>query len=245
MACKSPESTAVAVPTWVGAVALGLGLAHAGPVLAQNAASADNARIYVCTDAEGRNHTADRPIRACLDREQRILNADGSLRGVLLPPPTPRERAERQAREQRDAERAAALADAARRERNLLVRYPDETAHQASRRSALEPIRLAMELSTTRLAQLASERKPLDEQLQALAGKPMPPALRVQLDANDAAVSAQQNLTRSQQAEFDRISRAFDRELEVLRRLWGGARPGTAEAAAPAAWAQAGGTAAP
>jgi hypothetical protein len=186
--------------------------------------------IYVCTDAQGRNHTSDRPIRACIDRPQRILNPDGSLRGVLQPPLTAQEAAEKEARDKREAERAAAFAEAARRERNLLLRYPDEDSHRSSRAASLEPTRLAMELTATRQAQLARERKTLNDELKALGNKPVPQELRTQLDANETAVTAQRVLSRAQQAEFDRITRAFDRELLILKRLWAGVKPGAAEA---------------
>jgi hypothetical protein len=197
---------------------------------AQAQVETPSAEIYICTDAQGRNHTSDRPIRACIDRPQRILNRDGSLRGILQPSLTAQELAEKEAREKREAERAAAFAEAARRERNLLLRYPDEDSHRSSRAASLEPTRLAMELTATRQSQLARERKALDEEVKALGDKPVPSDLRTQLDANQTAVSAQRVLSRSQQAEFDRISRAFDRELLILRRLWAGAKPGTAEA---------------
>ena len=186
--------------------------------------------IYVCTDAQGRNHTSDRPIRACIDRPQRILNPDGSLRGVLQPPLTAQEAAEKEARDKREAERAAAFAEAARRERNLLLRYPDEDSHRSSRAASLEPTRLAMELTATRQAQLARERKGLNDEVKALGSKPVPQELRTQLDANETAVTAQRVLSRAQQAEFDRITRAFDRELLILKRLWAGVKPGAAEA---------------
>src|SRR5690606_26416093 len=49
--------------------------------------------IYTCVDGHGKRLTADRPIPECLDREQRVLNKDGSQRKVLAPRQTPQERA--------------------------------------------------------------------------------------------------------------------------------------------------------
>ena len=45
--------------------------------------------IYSCIDDKGRRITADRPIAACIDREQQVLNRDGSLRTILPPGPLP------------------------------------------------------------------------------------------------------------------------------------------------------------
>ena len=54
--------------------------------------------IYTCIDDKGRRLTADRPIAECTDREQQVLNRDGSLRTVLPPTLTAEERAQREAR---------------------------------------------------------------------------------------------------------------------------------------------------
>ena len=42
---------------------------------------------YTCVDSKGNKRSSDRPIPECSDREQRVLNKDGSLRRVI--PPTP------------------------------------------------------------------------------------------------------------------------------------------------------------
>jgi len=41
--------------------------------------------IYSCVDAKGAKRTSDRPIPECSDREQRILNKDGTVKRVLPP----------------------------------------------------------------------------------------------------------------------------------------------------------------
>ncbi len=55
--------------------------------------------IYSCTDANGKRLTSDRPIPECTNRDQRELNADGSVRRIVPPPPTADERAEKEARD--------------------------------------------------------------------------------------------------------------------------------------------------
>jgi hypothetical protein len=188
--------------------------------------------IYVCTDDQGRRITADRPIRECMDRPQRILNPDGSLRGIKQPPMTAEERAAKEARERQAAEEAAAKAEAVRRDRNLLSRYRNEDMHRAARESALDPVRLTMDLTETRLAQLRRERRALDEEIRAQqakekGSKDIPSGLRSQLEANDAATQAQRDITQTQKAELDRINRIYDIELERLKRLWAGEPAGS------------------
>lgn len=182
--------------------------------------------IYTCTDDRGRKITADRPIAECAGKEQRVLNSDGSLRTILPPTLTAEERAAKEAQERRQAEARAALADATRRDRNLLARYPTEAPHQRARESALESVRQAMKATEQRLKELAAERQPLLAEAEFYQGKPLPPKLRGQLDANEAATEAQRDAAARQQEEIERINRLYDAELARLRQLWAGAAPG-------------------
>ncbi len=189
--------------------------------------ASDAGGIYTCIDDHGRRLTADRPIPECTAKEQRILNSDGSLRAVLAPTLTAEERAEKEARERKLAEARAAQADAVRRDRNLMLRYPTEESHQRAREAALETVRIAMRASEQRLHELAAERKPLQDDAQFYVGKALPLKLRQALDANDAATDAQRNAVANQEAELQRVNGLYDAELERLRRLWAGAQPGS------------------
>ncbi len=216
------------------ALLLAAGLS-AGAALAQTAPPV--AGIYTCIDDKGRRLTADRPIAECSAKEQHILNRDGSLRKVVPPTLTAEERAEKEARERAEKESKAAAADAVRRDRNLMARFPNEAAHQRARENALDTVRLAMKATELRLRNLAAERKPLQDEAEFYQGKPLPPRLKSQIDANDAAVEAQKGATATQQAELERINKLYDAELDRLRRLWGGAPAGSLGpmVAAPAA----------
>ncbi len=186
-------------------------------------ASAPVSGIYTCIDSRSRRLTADRPIPECSGREQHILNRDGSLRQVVPATMTAEERARMEARDRALAEERAARADAVRRDRNLLQRYPNEEAHRRSRESALDTTRLAMGASDARLSALSAERKPLLDEAEFYHGKPLPLKLRVAIDANDAASEAQRVSLGALDAEIVRINRLFDTELVQLRRLWAGA----------------------
>jgi hypothetical protein len=183
--------------------------------------------IYSCTDDKGHKLTSDRPIAECIAKEQRVLNKDGSQRGVLPATLTAEERAEKEARERRAAELRAMQADAARRDRNLVARYPNETPHSKAREAALDTVRVAIRASEARLKELAAERKPLLEEAEFYRGKQLPLKLRQQLDANDASTEAQRAAMANQQAELVRINRIYDAELDRLRRLWAGVPPGS------------------
>lgn len=220
---------------WSAVLALGA-LASPGPAAAQAAGQVPSvAGIYTCTDGQGRRLTSDRPIADCTSREQRVLNRDGSVKQVVPPTLTAEERAEREAA-QRQAELArAAQADAVRRDRNLMARYPTEAAHQKAREAALDPVRVAMKATDKRVKELATERKPLLDDAEFYKGRTLPARLKQQLDANDAAVVAQRQSAANQEQELRRINRLYDNELERLRRLWAGATPGALPPAEPSA----------
>jgi hypothetical protein len=108
-----------------------------------------------------------------------------------------------------------------------MARYPNEAAHQRAREAALDTVRLAIRATELRVRELELARKPLLEEAEFYVGKPLPPKLRTALDANDASTEAQRSATATQEAELGRINRLYDAELDRLRRLWGGAAPGS------------------
>ncbi len=191
------------------------------------------AGIYTCVDNQGRKLTSDRPIPDCAAREQRVLNRDGSVQRVLPPTLTAEERAEREAA-QRKAELArAAQADAVRRDRNLMARYPNEAIHNKAREAALDTVRVAIRATELRVKELANERKPLLDEAEFYKGRTVPPRLKQQLDANDAGVAAQRQSAANQALELARINSLYDIELDRLQRLWAGALPGSLPPAEP------------
>lgn len=183
--------------------------------------------IYTCTDDKGRRLTADRPIAECSHKEQQLLNRDGSLRNVVPATLTAEERSVKDARDRAAAEARSAQADAVRRDRNLVARYPDEPSHQRAREAAQDTVRLAIKATELRLRALENERKPLQGEAEFYQGKPLPPKLRAAIEANDASAEAQRSASATQEAELGRISKIYDAELQRLRKLWAGAQAGS------------------
>lgn len=198
-----------------------------GTAWAQQPAANTARGIYTCVDSNGRRLTADRPIAECAHKEQQLLNRDGSLRQVIPPTMTADERAEQEARDRAAAEARAAQNDAVRRDRNLMARFPNEAAHKRAREAAADTVRLAIRASELRLRDLEAARKPLNDEAEFYIGRQMPAKLKAQIEANEAAVEAQRSASLNQEAELVRINKLYDLELERLRRLWGGAQPGS------------------
>lgn len=216
--------------------AAGLWLASAA--LAASAQAPSLGQVFTCTNNAGRVLTSDRLIGECMDREQRVLSRDGTLIRIVPPQLTADERAAKEERDRRAMLERQARVEAVRRDRLLLQRFPNEAEHRKARQSALEDVQASMKLSQQRLAELERERKPLLDESEFYKGKQLPALLKQQLDANEAAVAAQKDAQVNQQAELERIGRRYDAELAHLKRLWGGAEPGSilvmAESAATA-----------
>jgi len=184
-------------------------------------------QVFTCVANSGRTLTSDRLIAECMDREQRVLSREGLVLRVIPPSLTAEERAEKEARDQRLAAEKQAKADAVKRDRNLMQRYPNAEAHQKAREAALADLRTSIELSEARQRELVNERKPLIQESEFYVGKTLPAALRQQLDANEAAAGAQRDVQTNQKAELKRVNQLFDTELLRLKRLWAGAAPGS------------------
>jgi hypothetical protein len=203
-----------------GMVMAGLVLgAEVAPALAQ---SAYPGGIYTCTDARGRKLTSDRPIPECSDREQTVLNPSGTVRAIVPPTLTGPERAALEARQRREAEERARQAEERRRERALLVRYPNRSMHDKERQEALDSIAVVRQAAINRVRELQRQRKELDTELEFYARDPskVPPSLRRLVEDNDKSMAVQERFILDQEAEITRVNARFDEELVRLQALW-------------------------
>lgn len=232
----SPPVTGRVLGALLGVV---LGLLGAGLAQAQSKA------IYSCVAPDGRRLTSDRPIVECATREQKVHNPDGSVKSLLPPSMSLEEKVLQEQKDRKLAADRAAQQDAVRRDRNLLIRYRNEAAHREGREAALDDINKAMQVSERRIKELAVERKPLQDEAEFYKGKTLPAKLKQQLDANEASAEAQRVLIENQKAEIVRVNKLFDVELVRLKKLWGGAAPGSLDGPVSSAAGQPGSSPAP
>lgn len=178
--------------------------------------------IYSCTDAQGRQRTSDRPIAECADREQRLLNPSGTVRATVGPTLSAKERAELELRQRREAEAQARRAEDLRRERALMVRYPNQAAHDQERGEALAQIAAVRQAALKRVAELVRQREALQAELEFYQKDPAraPVALRRQIDENSRNQAAQQRFIAEQDAEIERVNARFDAERTRLMPFW-------------------------
>ena len=193
-------------------------LCMAGGAQAQKAAGG----IYTCTDQYGRKLTSDRPIPECLDREQRELNRSGSTRRVVPRAMSPVEQ-QKEAQRQREEKRQAEIARSQQRlDQALVARYPNQEAHDAGRRDALQQSQIIIDGARLNLASLQAERQKMDEEMEFYKNDPSktPPALRRALEKNKRDMEQQELAINNQTGEQARINAAFDEELARLQQLW-------------------------
>lgn len=181
--------------------------------------------VYTCTDAKGRRITADRPIPDCLDREQRVLNSNGTVKERIGPTLTAEERARKEEQDKRDEQERLRQSEAARRERALLVRFPNQAAHDRSRAEALSQIELGIRSGTSRQQELQKQRAKLNEEMEFYQKDPSkaPANLRAQMEENTKNLKVQEMFIADQELEQRRVNQRFDEELYRLRKLWAGA----------------------
>jgi len=207
-------------------LAMAMLAAAAGGVWAQ-AGPPQEPGIYTCIDDHGRMITRDRYIAECSHKEQELRNRDGSLKRRIAPIETLEEKARRDEQQRREQRQRDRQSEAFKYDSLLRERFPNEASHQRARESALDTTRFAIENARSRERELEAERKKLLDEAEFYRGRRMPAALKQKLDGNEATLAAQRDSIRNAQAERDRIDSLFDRQLERLRRLWNGARPGT------------------
>lgn len=185
--------------------------------------------VYTCIDSKGRRITSDRPIPECLDREQRELGPTGVLKRVLPPSYTAEERARLEAQRRLEDEQRARLAEEKRRDRALLIRYPNQTMHDKERAEALAQIDEVIGAVNKREISLREQRKEIDTEMEFYQRDPSqaPSWLRRKLEDNEQQTQVQRRFLEEQVLEKKRVNARFDEELTKLRQLW--ARMGMAD----------------
>ena len=203
-----------------GGVAMGLALWAVGAVAQIQSPIIPG--VYTCTDAKGRKLTADRPIPECTDREQKVLNPSGTVRAKVGPTLTAGEKADQEFKEKRETEQRNKTLDERRRDRALLIRYPNKDVHDGERREALAQVTVVIQAAKTRVVELSRQRVAIDEEMEFYKKDPAktPAYVRRQQEENIQSQAVQKRFIDEQDAEIRRVNVRFDDELVRLRQLW-------------------------
>ena len=212
-----------------------LALAVQADAMAQ--APTQTAGIYTCVDARGRKLTSDRPIPECNDREQKVLNPSGTVKSKVGPTLTALERSEVEAKEKLALEDQARRNEEKRRDRALLLRYPNKATHDAERAEAITQISVVKKAAFTRVEELTRQRAAVGAEMEFYKKDTSraPPSLRRQVDDVTQSLAVQGRFIADQDGEISRVNARFDEELARLKQLWplpAGATPAAGSAAA-------------
>lgn len=190
--------------------------------------------VYTCIDNKGRRITSDRPIVECLDREQEKRGNTGIVRQVVPPSYTADERAKLEAQRRLEDEQRARVQEERRRERALLIRYPNQGVHDKERAEALGQVDEVIGAVNKREQALVAQRKEVDTELEFYQGdvSKAPNWLKRKIEDNEKQMVVQKRFLDEQAQEKQRINARFDEELAKLKQLWAAAnpRPGSAPA---------------
>ena len=201
--------------------------------LALGGAWAQSGGIYTCTDAKGKRWTSDRYIPECSDREQRLMGSTGTVRAIVPPTFTAKEREERDLLDKKAADEAQKRNEEKRLQRALLSRYPNRASHDVDRAKALQSVEDSARLAEHSIEDLRKQRAELAKETEFYKDpSKMPAKLKRQIEENEQSVAAQQRFVANQEEEKKRVNARFDEELATLKKLWSPA--GVTEAQAPA-----------
>lgn len=202
----------------VSAVTAVMLLALAGQAQAQT----QSAGIYTCVDARGKKLTADRPIAECADREQKVLNPSGTLKSKVGPTLTAQERAEVEAKEKLTLDEQARRNEEKRRDRALLLRYPNKALHDAERAEAIGQISVVKKAALNRVEELNRQSVTVNTEMEFYKkdASRAPPSLRRQVDDVTQSLAVQGRFIADQDGEINRVNARFDEELARLKQLW-------------------------
>ena len=180
------------------------------------------ADIYTCTDANGKQLVSDRPISACIDREQKLLSGSAVVKKVVPPSYTMQESAaieERKKQAEQDALKAQA------RERSIAMlaqRYPDCIAHQKARNEAAKEILVRIHAGNARLQTVKADRQNINKELEFYKKNPdkIPTKLREQIKTNNESETAAVRYLEQQNKELAALHKRFDNEAVLLGSAW-------------------------
>lgn len=184
------------------------------------AVSAEGAtRLYKWTDDQGKVHYSERLLQESAGKASVELNRQGTVvkrnaRALTAEEYAAREKAER---EKEEADQHAR--EEQRKNLALLSSYASAMDIEQARTRALQSNRESTLNVTHNLNVATKQRDKLQQQIDALQGRPMSPRLKRDWDANQADLKVQQQLLSVKQREATSINARYDDEKQRYQEL--------------------------
>jgi len=195
----------------------GMRSACAGTVCAALALApfAVEAQSYRCIDKDGRRIYGEVIPTACVGLVVEQLSPQGIVLRRIEPPPTPKQRIDRAAEEQKRREEAEAAKNQARRDHALLATYSNLESIEEARNRALRQVNVTVKDLESDIEQLRQQEAELNKQLAAYKGSRKPPAKpvedlrQVQLD-----LAVQSVVLAAKQKDIEAINARYDEDKQ-------------------------------
>jgi hypothetical protein len=187
-----------------------LGFALASSLVFNGAALARNS--YCCNDPNGRLVCGDMLPAACQNRAYRIKDEKGQILREVEAPLTPEQRAAREVEKAKKLEEDKRLAEQKRRDVAMLATYHNEQAIDAARERTLAEFDKASVENTKRHEELVKRMKKLDGEKEFYQKKPLPPALKKQMEDTENALKVSQEALGKREQERSAIATRFDED---------------------------------
>jgi hypothetical protein len=157
-----------------------------------------------------------------MDREQKVLNASGTVKQTVGPTLTAQERVQQEKKEKMELEERTRIAEERRRDKALMTRYPNKAVHDQERNEALAQIGVVKQAAINRINELKGQRDKLNAEMEFYKKDPAkaPAYLRRQVEDNEQSAAVQKRFIAEQDDESKRVNQRFDDELIRLRQLW-------------------------
>lgn len=179
------------------------------------------AKTYCCTDKDGHKLCADTMPAQCEDRAYKEIGDRGSVRSYEAPP-TPEQKAQREAEAARKKEAERAVAEQKRKDQALLNTYGSEGDIDVQRDRAVADLEAATKQAQDKHDAAAKRKQRLDKELEFYAKKPVPATLKSQIKEAEIEMDAQRKTLDEKKKAIDAARAKFEDDRKRYRELTAG-----------------------
>jgi hypothetical protein len=199
------------------------------------AAPAAAQKLYKYTDANGKVVYTDKMPSEAAGKANDQLNRQGTVTKRNEAAPTQDQLAAKEAERKAKLEQEMAAKEEKRKNMALLNTYSSEQDIADARARALQVNADAIKEAEQKLGEVQKRQKTLADEAEFYKKKPMPAALRQDIQVNEAAFASHTELVDKKKKETAAINAKYDEDLRRYRELVKTGVAGGAPAAAPVA----------
>ena len=172
------------------------------------------AKTYCCKDQGGHLICGDILPPQCLSQSYDEYNSNGVVAKQVAAPLTPEQRAQQKAEEARQKEEQRKAAEQERQDRALLASYTTVHDIDAKRDRTLADLQGNLRRAQDRYDDALAQLQRLQERVQALGGKPISEALKLNLSKADTEVSINRASVEANKQEIAAAQERFEQQRQ-------------------------------